>query len=178
MSDELNHENGHGSYEPRDIGIAGVLYFLLALAVAGVFVHFVVSGLYSYLDKHTEANQTPMSPLITNAPTDTRHLPPEYKTDSEGTDYEKYLEKNFPAPQLETDERTELNKVRLREENALSSYDYIDKNAGTVRIPIDRAMDLIAQRGLPVRTQGAGATAAAAPAAASGEPARKKGTKK
>jgi hypothetical protein len=151
MSDETSHENGHGNYERRDIGIAGVLYFLLALAVAGVFVHFVVSGLYAYLDKHTEANQAPMSPLITNAPTDTRHLPPEYKTDSEGTDYEKYLEKNFPAPQLETDERTELNKVRLREENALSSYDYIDKNAGTVRIPIDRAMDLIAQRGLPVR---------------------------
>jgi hypothetical protein len=153
MTDETSHENsnGHGSYERRDIGVAAVLYFLLALAIGGVFVHFVVSGIYSFLDKRTEANQSPMSPLITSAPTDTRHLPPEYKTDSEGTDYEKYLEKNFPAPQLETDERTELNKVRLREENALSSYDYIDKNAGTVRIPIDRAMDLIAQRGLPVR---------------------------
>jgi hypothetical protein len=144
MSDETSHENstGHGSYEHRDIGIAGVLYFLLALAVAGVFVHFVVSGLYAYLDKRTEANQSPMSPLITNAPTDTRHLPDDYKD---------YLKQNFPAPQLEIDERNQLDSIRTTEEQTLSSYDYIDKNAGTVRIPIDRAMDLIAQRGLPVR---------------------------
>jgi|SRR5580704_5398813 hypothetical protein len=142
MSDETSHENGHGNYERRDIGIAGVLYFLLALAVAGVFVHFVVSGLYAYLDKHTEANQAPMSPLITNAPTDTRHLPDDYKD---------YLKQNFPAPQLEIDERNQLDSIRTNEAQILSSYDYIDKNAGTVRIPIDRAMDLIAQRGLPVR---------------------------
>jgi hypothetical protein len=142
MSDETSHENGHGNYERRDIGIAGVLYFLLALAVAGVFVHFVVSGLYAYLDKRTEANQAPMSPLITNAPTDTRHLPDDYKD---------YLKQNFPAPQLEIDERNQLDSIRTNEAQILSSYDYIDKNAGTVRIPIDRAMDLIAQRGLPVR---------------------------
>jgi hypothetical protein len=142
MSDETSHENGHGNYERRDIGIAGVLYFLLGLAVAGVFVHFVVSGLYAYLDKRTEANQAPMSPLITNAPTDTRHLPDDYKD---------YLKQNFPAPQLEIDERNQLDSIRTNEAQILSSYDYIDKNAGTVRIPIDRAMDLIAQRGLPVR---------------------------
>ena len=65
----------------------------------------------------------------------------------------KYLEKNFPSPQLEIDERTELNKDRLREEQTLSTYDWVDQNAGTVRIPIDRAMDLIAERGLPVRSQ-------------------------
>jgi hypothetical protein len=146
MTDESNHDNGHGSYERRDIGVAAVLYFLLALAIGGVFVHFVVSGIYSFLDKRTEANQSPMSPLITNAPTDTRHIPPEYNGD-----YNKYLKENFPAPQLETDERGQLNGVRLNEAQILSSYDYIDKNAGTVRIPIDRAMDLIAQRGLPVR---------------------------
>lgn len=51
--------------------------------------------------------------------------------------------------------------MRLREENTLSTYDYVDKNAGTVRIPIDRAMDLLAQRGLPVRpTASSGASSA------------------
>jgi len=169
MSDEIKHENGHGDYERRDIGSAGVLYFLLALAVAGVFVHFVVSGIYSYLDKRTEANQTPMSPLVTNTPTDTRHLPGDYKD---------YLKQNFPAPQLEIDERNQLDSIRINEAQVLSSYDYIDKNAGTVRIPIDRAMDLIAQRGLPLRTQGATVTGDAPPSPASGEPSKKKGNKK
>jgi len=150
MSKEIKHANspGHGSFERSDIGVAGVIYFLAGLAVAGLVVYFVVNGLFWYLDKHFEAQQTPVSPLVTNAPSDTRRLPPQYKEN-----YEKYLKEGFPVPQLEVNERTELNDERLREENMLSTYDYIDKSAGTVRIPIDRAMELIAQRGLPVRSQ-------------------------
>jgi len=164
MANDQHHVNSsqHGDYERRDIGVAGVLYFLLGLLVAGVMVHFIVNGLYWYLGKRSEAEQTPVSPLVKSVPSDTRHLPEEYKTDSEGADYEKYLEKNFPQPQLETNERTELNKVRLREEDILSTYGYVDKNAGTVRIPIDRAMDLLVQRGLPVRTQAETAQTASA----------------
>ena len=177
MPDETNPANptGNGGYERQDIGAAGVLYFLLGLAVAGLLVYFIVDGLYHFLDKRSEAEQAPVNPLVTNAPTDTRHIPLEYTTDANSTNYEKYLEKNFPAPQLETDERLQLNKVRLREEDTLSTYDYIDKNAGSIRIPIDRAMDLIAQRGLPVRPQ---ASTAKAPAAASLQPEKKKGPKK
>ena len=150
MAEDLHHVNStqHGDYERRDIGVAGVLYFLLALLVAGVIVHFIVNGLFWYLTKRSDAEQTPVSPLVKNVPSDTRRIPPKYNEN-----YEEYLKKEFPAPQLETNERTELNDVRLREENVLSTYDYVDKNAGTVRIPIDRAMDLLAQRGLPVRTQ-------------------------
>ena len=39
-------------------------------------------------------------------------------------------------------------------EKELYSYGWVDEKAGTVHIPIERAMDLIAQRGLPVRGQG------------------------
>ena len=153
MNPDMHPEKstGHGDYERSDIGIAGVVYFLIGLAVAAVIVHFVVAGLYKFLENRSEARQRAVSPLVTNAARDTRTLPPEYKTDAEGADYEKYLQKNFPEPQLETNERTELNKIRLREEETLSTYDYVDKNAGTVRIPIDRAMDILVQRGLPAR---------------------------
>jgi len=163
MSQDIHrvNTNGHGDYERRDIRPGGVLYFLVGLAVAAVLIHFVIAGLYKYLEKRNEAQQKAVSPLVTNPVQDTRMLPPQFKTDAEGTDYEKYLEKNYPTPQLEIDERTQLNKVRLYEEDALSTYDYIDKNAGTVRIPIDRAMDLLAQRGLPTRTQSSEAVASA-----------------
>lgn len=156
MSDELHHENpnGHGSFERRDIGIAGVLYFLAGLAIAGMLVHFVVTGVYSFLEKRNEVRQAPVSPLVTNAPADTRHLV---------VDYKDYLKQNFPGPQLEIDERNQLDSVRTDEAQMLSTYDWIDQNSKTVRIPIGRAMDLIAQRGLPVRGQ----TAAAAPGAES-----------
>ena len=116
--------------------------------------------MYRYLEHHAEDRQRAISPLVTSTVRDTRTLPPQFKTDQEGTDYEKYLQKNFPEPQLEIDERTELNKVRLSEEDRLSTYDYIDKDAGTVRIPIDRAMDLLVQRGLPTRTQSSAAAGA------------------
>jgi hypothetical protein len=154
MSHETKHGNsaGHGSFERRDIGTAGVLYFLAGLAVAGILVHFVVTGVYSYLEKRNEARQAPVSPLVTNAPKDTRHL---------STDYKDYLKQNFPTPQLEIDERNQLDSIRSDEAQKLATYDWIDQKAGTVRIPIDRAMDLIAHRGLPVRGQAAPAVAEA-----------------
>jgi hypothetical protein len=162
MTNPTNHvnSNGHGDYERRDVGPALIWYFLIGLAVALVISYFVVSGVFHFLDKHYESQQTPISPLVRNEPTDTRHLPPQYKTDAESTDYEKYLHSRFPEPQLETNERTELNKIRLGEEETLSTYDYVDKSAGTVRMPIDRAMDLLVQRGLPVHQQSGNAASA------------------
>ena len=104
----------------------------------------MVDGIYAYLEKRSEAQQTAVSPLVANAPKDTRKLP---------ADYKDYLQQNFPSPQLEIDERGQLDQIRIDEAQTLSTYDWVDQKAGTVRIPIDRAMDLIAQRGLPVRPQ-------------------------
>src|SRR5215467_10644804 len=107
MSNETNHTNpaSNGGYERSDIGSAGVLYFLLGLAVAALLAYFAVAGLYAYMNKQSEAQQTPVNPLVTNAPADTRRL---------SVDYKDYLKQNFPNPQLEIDERTELNKDRLK----------------------------------------------------------------
>jgi hypothetical protein len=148
MNNEIHPANstGNGGYERSDIGIAPVLYFMLGLVVAGVFIYFLADGIFSYLEKRSEAQQTPVSPLVTNAPKDTRQL---------SADYKDYLKQSFPAPQLEIDERSQLDTILTDEEQTLSSYDWVDQKAGTVRIPIDRAMDLLAQRGLPVRAQGA-----------------------
>ncbi len=57
-----------------------------------------------------------------------------------------------PEPRIELKPGIQLKNVRAREDAILETYGWVDKNAGVVRIPIDRAMDLIAQRGLPYRT--------------------------
>jgi hypothetical protein len=149
MSNDVdNPKPPRGSYERRDIRNADVLYFLIGLAIAVVFVYFIAKGLFWYLDTRYETGQPPVSPLVSAAPSDTRRIPPQF-----GNNYEKYLQQDFPAPQLEVNERTELNDIRLREEDTLSSYGWVDQKSGTVRIPIDRAMDLVVERGLPVRSQ-------------------------
>ncbi len=55
-----------------------------------------------------------------------------------------------PAPRLQTAPDAELGRMRADEERRLRTYGWGDPPAGRVRIPIDRAMDLLTERGWPV----------------------------
>jgi hypothetical protein len=61
-----------------------------------------------------------------------------------------------PEPRLQTNPRADLAELREREDRALNTYSWVDRNAGIVRIPIDRAMSLTLERGLPVAPQQGG----------------------
>ena len=65
-----------------------------------------------------------------------------------------------PAPTLETTPVQDLKAIRAAEEQLLTSYGWVDREKGLVRIPIARAIDLLAQRGLPSRPQDQVETAA------------------
>src|SRR5229473_1590124 len=145
MSDQIKRENGngHGSYERQDLRPAGVLYFLLGLGVATLLCILALRGLFAFLEHREKASQPPVNPLVTNVPADTRRVAPGYPQSA------------FPSPKLEEDERGQLNDIRLNEEKVLYTYGWVDEKAGTVHIPIERAMDLLVERGLPVRSQGA-----------------------
>jgi hypothetical protein len=56
-----------------------------------------------------------------------------------------------PDPQLIPDEPHDLTSVRQEEEQVLDSYGWIDKGRGLIRIPIARAIELVAKEGLPSR---------------------------
>ena len=55
----------------------------------------------------------------------------------------------FPAPRLEVKPGASLADLRAAEDADLNSYGWVDRTAGTVRIPIGRAMQLVLKRGLP-----------------------------
>ncbi len=145
MSDEIKHDNpnGHGSFEHQDLRAGAVIYFLVTLAVVTIMCMFGLRGIYAYLDHREKASQPAVNPLVTNVPEDTRHVP------------RGYPQTVFPSPKLEEDERGQLNGIRLAEDQTLYSYGWVDEKSGIVRIPIERAMDLLVQRGLPVRPQSA-----------------------
>ena len=57
----------------------------------------------------------------------------------------------FPTPRLQTDDgNLETAELHAREDLLLDNYSWVDRQSGKVRIPIARAMELIAQHGLPV----------------------------
>ncbi len=159
MSDEVKHgsANGHGSYERQDLKPAGILYFLLGLGVATLLCILALRALFPLLDRREESSHPEVSPLITKRPGDTRHID------------RGYPQSVFPSPKLEEDERGQLDDIRTNEDRTLYSYGWVDEQAGTVHIPIERAMDLLVERGLPVRATSGNADATAAKAE-SGKP--------
>src|SRR5437762_2415345 len=142
MTDELklHQEHEEVAYEREDLSPRGIFAFLGGLGVISVLVYFVVKGMDGYLDAYQKQHQPPLNPLVSQTETDSRKV--------SNADIAR-----FPQPRLETNERLEINDFRLQEEKKLNSYDWIDQKAGIARIPIDRAMQLLAQRGLPTRPQ-------------------------
>jgi hypothetical protein len=54
-----------------------------------------------------------------------------------------------PGPRLQTNEPNDLRSFRQSEDAILDNYGWVDKENGIVRIPVDRALDLLVERGLP-----------------------------
>ncbi len=142
MSDEQlgNHEmNGQGGFEHEDLSPRGVMYFMIGLAVAIVAIYLIVFGMYHFLDTYEKTRQTALSPMV--APeADTRTVT---HADTQA----------FPQPRLEENERSQLRQFIEQEDDKLATYNWVDKDKGIVQIPIERAMDLIVQRGLPIRPE-------------------------
>ncbi|HQZ37413.1 MAG TPA: hypothetical protein PLH72_00135 [Vicinamibacterales bacterium] len=60
-----------------------------------------------------------------------------------------------PSPRLQTQPFKDGYLLKERQDERLDSYGWTDKASGAVHIPIDRAIDLTLERGLPAR-QGEG----------------------
>ena len=148
MSDD-RHSHGHDEslhnpeveFEREDLAPRTIFIFMITLAAGCVLVGFFLRAMYSYLDAYENHHQPVQSPLLPPARAETRIVPP--------GDIAK-----FPQPRLEGDERLEINDFRRQEEEKLNSYGWVNQQDGVIHIPIDRAMQLAAQRGLPTQPQG------------------------
>lgn len=64
----------------------------------------------------------------------------------------------FPHPQLQTNPPSDLNDYLKAKNQELTTYGWVDRKNGVVRIPIEQAMDLFLSRGAPVRPADSGLT--------------------
>ena len=148
MSDEtMNHgHSGHETeFEREDLSTRGVFAFMIGLAIVGVVIYFIIVGMYSFLDNYERSQMATASPLVT-----TKGVMSRVVTQA---DMDKAFKDNG-SPMLEVIEGVDLRKDLIDQENRLNSYGWVDKDAAVAHIPIERAMELIEERGLPVYPQG------------------------
>ena len=129
MAEHLDHGEYHKevAHESRDINFRAVQKFGVGFLLLGVVVYFVVWVFLGYLRKENTTGQL-QYPLAVGQE---NRLPPE--------------------PRLQTNPRQDMRDLRESEDERLTTFGWVDRNAGVVRIPIDEAMKLTLQRGLPSR---------------------------
>jgi small-conductance mechanosensitive channel len=115
-------------HEASDVSVPGVLGFGVGLAVSGLVISLLVGALYLYFSRQAVHRGSTVAGLTRQQP-----IP--------------------PSPRLQTDPRGDLLELREAEDRALTTYGWVDRNAGVVRIPIEQAMKLTVARGLPSRTK-------------------------
>ncbi len=136
---DTQHSQAHRGHEVRDVAFRPIVWSGVGLLLVTAVVFLMVLWVFGFLEERTAERRPAANPL---ARTYGRQLPPE--------------------PRLQADPILDLRRLRAAEDEQLNTYGWIDRSAGTVRIPIARAMELLAQRGLPTRPQPAPPAAGAA----------------
>ena len=118
-------------HEHRDVNVWAVGKVGIALILTTIASLVLMFGVFRYFEVRENAEQIP--PQITTTPPSA--LPPE------------------PNLTFNQSEAVNRGEIGASEDKLMNSYGWVDQAHGIVRIPIDRAMDLIVQRGLPARAQ-------------------------
>jgi hypothetical protein len=147
-------ESENAGYEITDVNVNGIVVFLASLG-AFVAVFFVFCfGMGKVINTAILKSDGPPNKwnmigaqpqgkrqdLTSNAVMEQNQL--------------NQMVQRFPTPRLQTDDgNQEIAEMHTREDLLLDNYSWVDRTSGKVRIPISRAMQIIAEHGLPVAPQ-------------------------
>ena len=115
-------------HEDSDVNTGAIFKIATSLIILAAAIHVLVWFVFAYFNGREATNLRAQYPLAAGQEL---RLP--------------------PAPRLQVTPRQDLRDLRAREDQALNSYQWVDRSAGIVRIPIAEAMRLTVERGLPVR---------------------------
>jgi hypothetical protein len=152
--DENEREQPDSSkgYEATDVRVSGVVVFLVALSIFAVVTALLAYGVGKVLNARMAKEDGPRSRWAQTV--DVRplgNLPSSPELQNKMAE----MTQNFPTPRLQTDDgNQDVADLHAREDLLLDNYSWVgqsqEQSQGKVRIPIERAMELLAQRGLPV----------------------------
>ena len=124
---EHQGDNHAVRYEKEDINERSTFLFGFWILALMVGVSFLLKPLYDLLVTRGVETQAPAAYA---AETDPSTLEPS-------------------APRLQVLPEKELAEFRAQEDAILGSYAWVEKDRGVVRIPVEEAMRLVAERGMP-----------------------------
>jgi hypothetical protein len=130
---DTKHSHEHDSpagelrHEVRDVSVRSVALFGVGLAALIVVSIALMFGLFKFLENREEALDSKPAGIMAERP------------------------KEPPQPRLQTSPVPTLKQILANENALLTKYEWINEKTGSVRIPVRRAMELLAERGLPAR---------------------------
>lgn len=130
-------------HEDRDVPYKPLLWALVALILFGILSHFIVWGLYkAFAARERSIAEGPMTavpqPPQANVPKGQPLLQP-FPTQAGNEVVPPY--RNTPV--------TDMASMREAEAKHLANYGWVDRQRGTVRMPIEIAKQVVVQRGFP-----------------------------
>jgi len=117
--------------------------------ISGIALHLVLYGLYKVFDDLAEKRNPPQNPMMQVE----KHGDGNTMSAETQAETAKRLNKTFGGnaldPMLQIDDAHDMDVMRQSQNTQMEQYQWMNKGTGNVRIPIDRAMELIVERGLP-----------------------------
>jgi hypothetical protein len=142
--------NPQVDYERADLSPRGILWFLIGLFIAGFFIELVLWGMFHFLARSQELFPQPaLNPMYqaqqaqkTQAPSGSRSVLQNAPTVNLDV---------FPEPRLQPNDAGDMGRFLASEQELLNAKQPFADSSGAIHIPISLAMQLIVERGLPVR---------------------------
>ena len=147
--DPEKHEvDAAAGFEQSDASVTGIAVFLVSLLIFVAVVGMLCYGIGKVINAHMNNEDGPNSKWTKTV--DVRQLG-NMPSSPELQNKVAEITQTFPTPRLLTDDGDQdVADLHAREDLLLNNYSWVDQSKGTVRIPVAQAMQLIAQRGLPV----------------------------
>jgi hypothetical protein len=143
--EEINTSPG---FEQTDVKITGILVFLVAMGIFVVVTAVTCYGIGKVLNAHMNKEDGPNNKWTKTV--DIRQLG-DLPSSPAMQNKMAEITQSFPTPRVQLDNgNQDIADLHARESLLLDHYTWVDQSKGTVRIPIERAMQIIAKSGLPV----------------------------
>ena len=140
-------EHGRGAQaltEGDGVSYSGIVWFVVILAVTTIVCQILMWVLLRAMQAQSPDPATAAAAMAAPA------VPRPAEAGRVYPDMVSIGKADGPAPKLLVREPQNLDALRAHERDVLTTYGWVDQNAGTIRIPIDKAKDLLIQRGLAV----------------------------